>query len=254
MSEGNERRYDEREAAQILARVAELGERQRDDAATGLSRGELEEIAGEIGLNRALVARASAELAQPEAAGGGPTRVRFEARVPAVRSPAFVAEACDLLRRAVGEPGTLSESGGATIWSAGGASGRTVHLTVRHVGDQTLIRLEEGLAEAARSHAMGGAAAGFMLAVLAMIPLKVLLGKPALLLLVAPLFVLGALSGWAAGRRRWRAVSAERRAELGDVFRDLLDLAAAEAPGGSAARQLAGAGEAASDDPGERDG
>ena len=62
-----------------------------------------------------------------------------------------------------------------------------------------------------------------------MIPLKVLLGKPTLLLFVVPLFVLGLLGGWAAGRRRWRAVSAARHAELGDVFRDLLDLAAAEA-------------------------
>jgi tetrahydromethanopterin S-methyltransferase subunit F len=230
MGEGNERRYDEREAAQILARVAELGERQRDDAAGGLSQGELEEIAGEIGLDRALVARASAELAQPEEtrALGGPTRLRFEARVPAVRSAAFLEEACDLLRRAVGDPGTLTETGGAQIWRSGGPQSRAVHLTVRQVGDQTLVRLEEKMAEAARVSATVGAAAGFVLAVFAMIPLKVLLGKPTMLLFVVPLFVLGLLGGWAAGRRRWRAISAARQAELGDLFRDLLDLAEAD--------------------------
>lgn len=244
MGEGNERRYDEREAAQILARVAELGERQRDDAAGGLSQGELEEIAGEIGLDRALVARASAELAQPEEtrALGGPTRLRFEARVPAVRSAAFVEEACDLLRRTTGDPGALAETGGAQIWSCGPTSSRAIHLTVRDVGGQTLVRLEEQMTEAARVSATVGAAAGFVLAVFTMIPLKVLLGKPTMLLFVVPLFVIGLLGGWAAGRRRWRAVSAARQAELGDVFRDLLDLAEADVEAPPAPRQL-GAGD-----------
>ena len=232
MAGDDERRFDEREAGKILARVAELGERRRDDAKTGLTRAELEDVAAELGYERALVARASAELARPESDDrlwGGPTRLRFEARVAGAPSQRTLEHIYDALRRAFGVPGEVSESGGATLWSAGAATSRGVFLTVREVDGETLYRLEEQMPVDARASSGVGAVLGFFIASLAMIPLKVLLGKPLLMLMILPLFVTGALAGWAVGRARWRLKSAERRAQLEDVFSDILELASAGA-------------------------
>ncbi|MCY1060033.1 hypothetical protein [Nannocystis sp. SCPEA4] len=59
-----ERRYDDREVGQILKRVAELHEREGDKAdARAMTRAEIEQVVHELGISRALVARATSELA-----------------------------------------------------------------------------------------------------------------------------------------------------------------------------------------------
>ncbi|MEZ4451785.1 MAG: hypothetical protein R3B09_20145 [Nannocystaceae bacterium] len=59
-----------------------------------------------------------------------------------------------------------------------------------------------------------------------MVPLKALVAKAVLLLLMGPLTLTGGLLGWLFGRALWRRRSAEREATLARVFRELLAAAA----------------------------
>ena len=227
MSDDGDRRYDEREVSLVLARVAELSERTREDRSQGMSRAELEAVVDELGMDRSLVARASAELAKPEPSErlwGGPTRLRFETFLPGRAGKGFLEPAYDLLRRELGVPGSIEHSGGATIWEAAQGTTRRVHLTVREVEGGTVVRLEERMPVDARSSSAAGAFGGFFLGILSMIPLKALVAKPTLMMLLIPTWIVGVVAGWSVGRLRWRYESRNRHDQLQGLFRDLVEL------------------------------
>ncbi len=68
-----------------------------------------------------------------------------------------------------------------------------------------------------------GGFTGFM----ALVPLKVLVIKAVLLLMMGPLTLSGALLGWLGGRAMWRRRSVGREEQLQRVFGDIVALAGA---------------------------
>lgn len=139
----DERRYDEREVGLIFKRVAELHEREGGKTdKRGLTRGEIEEVVTELGISRALVSRAAADVSlqdlrnRPSKRLGGKTDLMFEDVVGPI-DESLHTRMLEVLRRHLGEPGKLQREGGALIWSTG-ESGRRIHFTaVEHAGRTT---------------------------------------------------------------------------------------------------------------------
>jgi hypothetical protein len=73
-----------------------------------------------------------------------------------------------------------------------------------------------------------GGFTGFM----ALVPLKVLVVKAVLLLMMGPLVLTGALAGWVGGRAMWRRRSVDRDEQLRRAFDEIVALAAARPRGG----------------------
>jgi hypothetical protein len=225
----DERRYDEREVGLILKRVAELHEREGGTSdARAMTRGEIEEVVTELGISRALVGRAAADLSLQDLRNkpvwhlGGKTDLMLEEVVVGTLDESMQTRMVEVLRRHLGEPGKLEREGGALIWSTSGEDGRRIHLTVVEHAGQTTLRLEERMHTVANAivglSTFAGGFAGFML----MIPLKVLLIKSLLLLLMGPLVFFGALLGWLGGRAVWKRRAHTREAMLRRVFTELV--------------------------------
>lgn len=227
----DERRYDEREVGLILRRVAELQEREGGKSdERGLTRGEIEEVVTELGISRALVARAAADISlqdlrnRPSWRLGGKTDLMFEEVVGPI-DESLHTRMLEVLRRHLGEPGKLQREGGALIWSTG-ESGRRIHFTaVEHAG-RTTLRLEESMHSAAvGTVGLSGFAGGF-LGFMLMVPLKALVVKSLLLLLMGPLVVVGVMLGWLIGRLTWKRSAQAREEMLRRAFTELMTVAA----------------------------
>lgn len=227
----DDRRYDEREVGLILKRVAELHEREADGAdARAMTRGEIEQVVHELGISKALVARAASELAIRDVRNrpvwwlGGKTDVLFEDVIEGSVEEATLTQMLEVLRRHFGDPGELKEEGGARIWSTSSSS-RKIFFTVVEHGGQTTLRLEERMPVDART-TVGATTfvAGFG-AFMMVIPLKALLIKSMLMLALGPLTAAGATVGWLAGRALWKRRSADRERELSGAFGEILALA-----------------------------
>lgn len=228
------RRYDEREVGQILRRVAELHEREDRADPRSMSVAEIEEVVGELGISKALVAQAARELSVADHRNkpvwwlGGKGELMFEEVVEGRVDEATLTRMIEALRRELGDPGTLSEQGASRVWSTGEGTSRRVHFTVVEDGERTTLRLEERMPVDARTtvggSTVGGGVTGFMLTV----PLKALILKSTLLLLMGPLAVVGAALGWLVGRALWRRVSDRREAQLRRAFAEALALAEAK--------------------------
>lgn len=237
-----ERRYDDREVGQILRRVAELHEREGDRAdARAMTRTEIEQVVLELGISSSLVARATRELAVQDVRNrpvwwlGGKTDLMFEEVVDGAIDDATLTQMLEVLRRSLGDPGRLEREGGARIWSTTTSSSRQVHLTVVEHAGSTTLRLEERMPGHAGSTVVASAFAGGFTGFMMMVPLKVLVLKAVLLLLMGPLVLSGALLGWLGGRRVWRGRSVEREAQLRRAFDEIVALARARRaalPGG----------------------
>lgn len=77
--------------------------------------------------------------------------------------------------------------------------------------------------ESRRLTAFADGLTGFMM----LVPLKVLVIKAVLLLMMGPLALSGALLGWLGGRAVWRRRSVGREAQLRRIFGEIVALAAA---------------------------
>ena len=228
----DERRFDEREVGLILKRVADLRERESEqNDAQGMTRGEIEEVVGELGISRDLVARAVSELSvqdvrnRPAWIVGGKTDVLFEQVVDGTIDEGTLTEMLEVLRRHLGEPGKLEHEGGARIWSTADTTGRRIHFTVvEHRGKSTL-RLEENMQGAAGATVGVGAVAGGVSGFLTIVPLKAVLIKSMLLLAMGPLSLVGATLGWLGMRAWWKRVAAAREDLLRRMFGEILAIA-----------------------------
>lgn len=230
-----DRRYDEHEVGQILKRVAELhaSEGESTDPRT-MSRGEIEEVVQELGISKALVARATGELAlvdvrdRPVWWAGGKTELLFEEVVDGQVDDARLARMIEVLRRSLGEPGQLKHEAGARIWTA---TRRRVHLTVVEHAGRTTLRLEERMdASVAVGSALLGGFAGFLAGIFAVVLLKAVISKALVLVVLGALVSAGAVVGWAGGRVLWRRRSAGLEAQLQRAFAAAVALAEAEPP------------------------
>ena len=225
----DERRYDDREVGLILKRVAELHEREGGTAdARAMTRGEIEEVVTELGISRALVARAAADLSlqdlrnQPSWKLGGKTDLMLEEVVAGTLDESMSTRIVEVLRRHLGDPGKLEREGGALIWSTSAQDGRQIHLTVVEHAGQTTLRLEQRMQTTAAAIVGLSAFAGGFLGFMLLVPLKVLLIKSLLLLLMGPLVIVGALLGWLAGRAMWKRSAHTHETVLRRVFSELV--------------------------------
>src|SRR5688572_28655311 len=146
----DERRFDEREVGSILKRVAELHESESDAAdPRSMTRAEIEHVVTELGISKALVARAVSELSVKDVRNrpvwwlGGKTDVMFEQIVDGKIDEATLHRMYEVLRRYLGNPGETKNEGGATIWSTTAETGRRIHFSVVEHEDTTTLRLEE---------------------------------------------------------------------------------------------------------------
>jgi hypothetical protein len=119
-----DRRYDDREVGLILKRVAELHESEGDKGdARAMTRGEIEQVVHELGISKALVSRATSELAAQDVRNrpvwwlGGKTDLMFEEVVDGHVDDAALTPMIEVLRRTLGDPGELKHEAGARIWS-----------------------------------------------------------------------------------------------------------------------------------------
>lgn len=164
-------RFSEDEVALILRRAAEI----QPGRSVALS--EVEAIAEEVGIDKALVRRAAADVRRgtteppvPVRAGAfGPTRVVFERSASGAVDPSMWGDLVAEIRRHVSSPGRIEEVGKELIWSSrssateAGDAGRDIRVIVTPRRDKTLVRVEEktsGLAGGLFGGIMGGAGAG----------------------------------------------------------------------------------------------
>lgn len=229
-----DRRYDDREVGQILRRVAELHAREGEKTdARSMSRGEIEEVVQELGISKALVARATGELAIQDVRNrpvwwvGGKTELMFEEVVDGHVDDATLAQMIEVLRRSLGDPGQLKQEAGARIWST---TTRRLHFTVVEQEGRTTLRLEERMdASVTLGSAFLGGFVGFLAGLFAVVLLKAVVVKALLLVLLGALASTGAVAGWAGGRALWRRRSEGHEAQLGQAFAAIVALADARA-------------------------
>jgi len=157
---------------------------------------------------------------------GGKTDLMFEEVVDGHVDDATLAQMLEVLRRSFGDPGKLVREAGARIWSTTNTS-RRIHFTVVEHAGRTTLRLEDPMQGEAGATvgltAFAGGLTGFMM----LVPLKVLVIKAVLLLMMGPLALSGALLGWLGGRAVWRRRSVGREEQLRRIFGEIVALAAA---------------------------
>lgn len=171
-----ERRFSEEEVALIIKRAAELQQTEQaaQEPGSSLSLSEIEQIAGEAGIDAGLVRRAALGLDRPVVTNrpspwlGAPTRVVFEkvveGELPVEQFEDIVTE----VRRTIGANGLASVLGRSLAWSTSGAGGRRgpahqVEVGVVVRGGTTTIRVEEefrNLAGALLGGLVGGGGGG----------------------------------------------------------------------------------------------
>ena len=118
-----ERLYTEKEVSAILKRVGERQTVQGNKDAVGLSLQEIQQIAGDVGLDPALVASVAAELdAIPEKEGSFawlklPNKVEVERVLPGNVTEAEWPEITSAIERALGVTGVSSQVGSMLEWT-----------------------------------------------------------------------------------------------------------------------------------------
>ena len=225
-----DRRYDDREVGLILKRVAELHEREGESAdARALTQGEIEHVVHELGISKALVARATSELATQDVRNrsvwwlGGKIDLMFEDVVEGRLDDAALTPMLEVLRRTLGDPGELKHEGDARIWST--TASRRIHFTVVEHAGRTTLRLEERMSGDAGGLVTASSLFAGFLGFMLVVPLKALVIKALLLLLMGPLALGGAFVGWLGGRAMWRRRSTEREQHLRRAFAAIMTLA-----------------------------
>ncbi len=195
-----------------------------------MSRAELEQVVGELGMSKALVARAAAELAvhdvrnQPVWSLGGKADLMFEEEVPGHVDEGSWTQMVEVLRRRLGEPGELTRDGKTRIWSTREGP-RRVHLTVVELEASTTLRLEESMVNEARGIVGGSAFGAGFVGFMGVLPIKILATKLLAVLAMGPLALVGAGAGWAVGRAVWRRRAARREEDLRGAFAEILEVA-----------------------------
>lgn len=154
------RRYTDREVALVIKRAAELQEQQSeqtDRSSSGLSLGELEQVARESGLDPSLVRRAAQDLdihREPVHKSrflGAPSVVTVERTVDGELPPGEYEGIVEELRRTFNDNGYVSTLGRSLAWSSSPNgygrhhSQQQVNVTVNVRNGKTIIRAERSL-------------------------------------------------------------------------------------------------------------
>jgi hypothetical protein len=145
MTEGS-RRFTDREVALVLKRAAELDDAEVEGAPSGLSLGDLTEIAGEVGISPAAIQKAVAGLDRRSPVGpalaGAPLVRRAVHAVPGTLDETAIARLIRLVDAEADAAGTVSEALGSVRWTA---SDRFMGTQVNFApgGDQTSIEVME---------------------------------------------------------------------------------------------------------------
>jgi hypothetical protein len=143
----DERRYSENEFALILRKAFEFQERQPGAGLThpadGLSLEDIKAVAGEVGLDPALVERAAAILPTTTVSTaarvlGGPSKYQMEYTVPGELSKEDFGRVIDAIRQATGKTGKVDEVLGSLEWQTVGETSQ-VHVTVSSREQQTTV-------------------------------------------------------------------------------------------------------------------
>jgi hypothetical protein len=142
MIESSHHQFTDQEMALILKRAAELQERADGRGATR-SLGEITEIAAEVGIDRAFVDAAIAELRQPTVRTGwlgAPTRFHAECTIPGALSPDAIGVLLDRVRAELGLHGEVHQVFDGVEWRARAALGVTL-VTIGPRGSNTRIAM-----------------------------------------------------------------------------------------------------------------
>lgn len=169
------RRYTDQEVTLVIKRAAELQVQESErteQRASGLSLGELEQVAREAGLDPALIRQAATELDTRNSTSphspfvGAPTVITIERTVRGEVSVDQYEAIVEEIRRAFSDNGFVSTLGRSLAWtsiSAGSGrrqGGHSINVTVSPRNGNTVIRAEESLRSVA-----GGLFGGLMGAV-----------------------------------------------------------------------------------------
>jgi hypothetical protein len=224
-----ERRFTDREVALILRRSVEIEERSQSKdlpAARGLTLKELQEVAGEVGLDPTVVSRAAAELESKRglepASAWGPSTVRREVQaVPKELSGEEMAELIRVVDREVSAQGTVAEALGEVRWTSNTRFLNT-QVSLEPGSGETLVRVEERYSDMVRGP-LHGIPAGYAAMLGLVLGIEVFSVGPAM---VALFVVLSAVVGWMVGDLIWRGVSSGSRKRVHDLSAELSEAAA----------------------------
>jgi hypothetical protein len=212
------------EAEKIFEVALALKQRADQDAGAGLTRAQIEEIGGDVGLSPDEVRQAMAVIATEGTRTGwfvgSPSRLVLERDLTIGVSPDDETLLLDLLRQRTGVAGVVEQVAGTTTWTAQ-QSHHLVRATIVRSGGKVRLRLEQqhrAYATALFLLLVGG---GSTLA--AVTALDAARNGMPLALVAIPLVAL-ATWGWARKLLRDRVARDQRRLEA--LFRDLLALTA----------------------------
>lgn len=234
MSEPNHlpRRYEEAEVAKILKRATELQREEpvRARGSEGITLAELEEIAGEVGIDARLLRRAAVEL---DAGAGEPTgwtrllgeqvTLLQETTVPGEIPDSEFERLIPVIQEMAQDFGQPSLLGRTLTWRAESASkSRSLQVLVSSRDGRTHLRVEERLHQMASglfAGSMAGFGGGVGLGV--GIPIGVEVLGSVLFATAFPLGILGL--SYIAAREVYKAFAKKRRRVLGELLRRLAD-------------------------------
>lgn len=187
----DERKYTREEVALVLREVAQQSLAQT--ASEGLTRGELEAVVREVGLDPTQLdgafARLESQTKNESRTLGMRRHVVADRRVPALLSPEGLAQATKLINRSVGTIGQSEADEGGLSWF-----GRHVNVTITQAGQQVAIQVEERFHNTLRGRLGFGAIVATMVALASLVGLANV-GLEPLGLLLFPLIHLAAYVG-----------------------------------------------------------
>jgi len=230
----SERRFTDEEVAIILREATEArGGSRRDGDAGGLTLGQLEEIAGEVGMDPAQVRSAANRLVLHRSGQrlpffGTPVAPAFERAIPGALPPGDLAELVTTIRRMLGRRGIGSSELGAFEWRAQGAMGGR-YVSVLQGGGTVRLRVFGNFRDGLFLVTLGG---GVVLTLVATAFLAALGAKD----LIGPgILPLGALLAALPVRALWRSVYRREEnalAELTEALDGQIRAIGAPAPDG----------------------
>ncbi len=197
-----EPRFSEDEVRRILSRAAALQEAEGGPAdSRAMTLAEIEQVAAEAGIDRALVRRAATELPAarrtpapaPHPLVGAPTRIVEEREVPGTVPQDVHDRILDRVQDVVGVPGQINSTPTLLTWSAQlpNVAQRSVMVKVSSRDGRTRVRVEENLGMLVGGYfggLLGGLGGGGLGVVL-----------PAVILVKIPALVPVAVGAWLLG-------------------------------------------------------
>jgi hypothetical protein len=232
------RRYNEKEVSRLLKRAAQLQRSERSvPSPTGLTLGELEEIAAEAGLDIASLRRAATELESSGTRGtsslglkiaGAPTRLLLERTLPFEAPDQAFEELVPIIQVGTDTPGQLSQVGRTLSWSSqaqANPGALTILVSVRK--GETLVRIEERFGNLAGG-LFGGGMGGFGVGVgIAGGAIASTLGGGALFFAFPAAIIAGS---YAAARTIFRSVVTRRKRALDQLMERIVEALRSHAP------------------------